>query len=289
MRADCDPCCASSTRSAGSIFLRAMSIRSGIRAGISRRVAPPLEMIAAGREVEFRALNPRGEILNQILEPLLAPHPHWESFRPKSDALRGTLKPLPALFPEEERSKQPSVFSILRALIDEFRIRWLRGWRWLGAFGYDLLFQFDPIQLKLPRDGVKDLHLFLCDDIYFMDRKKEQIERYPLRFFARRSDHRGLARTATRGQEAQSPLRPGRSFPITRRKSTWRRSKRCAKACGAAIITKWCCARLSAPVFRQPVGAVRAHPARQPQPLRIPPAVRRGATGRRFARDVRAR
>ena len=36
-------------------------------------------------------------------------------------ALRGVLRPLPALFPEEERSKQPSAFSILRALMEEFR------------------------------------------------------------------------------------------------------------------------------------------------------------------------
>src|ERR1700677_4554308 len=58
-------------------------------------LAPPLEIIAAGREVELRALNPRGEVLNRILEPLLAPHPHWESFSADGNVLRGTLKPLP--------------------------------------------------------------------------------------------------------------------------------------------------------------------------------------------------
>src|SRR5579883_648433 len=84
-------------------------------------VAPPLEIVAAGRDVSFRALNERGEILNRILEPALAPHPHWESFAREGSGLRGTLKPLPGLFPEEERSKQPSAFSILRALIEEFR------------------------------------------------------------------------------------------------------------------------------------------------------------------------
>ena len=29
----------------------------------------------------------------------------------------------------------------------------------VGAFGYDLLFRFDPIELKLPRTGVNDLRL----------------------------------------------------------------------------------------------------------------------------------
>jgi anthranilate synthase len=65
----------------------------------------------------------------------------------------------------------------------------------VGAFGYDLLFQFDPIEKKLPRDGHKDLHLFLCDDIYFMDRKKEQIERYQYDF-EREISTRGLPRDA---------------------------------------------------------------------------------------------
>ena len=51
----------------------------------------------------------------------------------------GRLKPLPALFPEEERSKQPSAFSILRALIEEFRNEENCRLALAGAFGYDLL------------------------------------------------------------------------------------------------------------------------------------------------------
>jgi anthranilate synthase len=161
-------------------------------------VAPPLEIIAAGREIEIRALNPRGEILNRILEPLLADHPHWDKFSADSNVLRGTLKPLPGLFPEEERSKQPSAFSILRTLIDEFRHPLASRLALVGAFGYDLLFQFDPIELKLPRHGVKDLHLYLCDDIYFMDRKKEQIERFRYDFSRGDVSTLGLAPTAAR-------------------------------------------------------------------------------------------
>jgi anthranilate synthase len=141
-------------------------------------VCPPLEIVSWGRDVVFRALNERGRVLLKLLDPVLASHPHWEEFAAAEDALRGRLKPLPKLFPEEERSKQPSVFSILRALIQEFRNDQDSRLGLVGAFGYDLLFQFDPIEFKLPRHGTKDLHLFLCDDIYFMDRKKEQVERY---------------------------------------------------------------------------------------------------------------
>ncbi len=147
-------------------------------------VRPPLEIVAGGDWMEFRALNQRGEILNQILYPLLASHPHWESLRPSASVLAGRLKSPPALFPEEERSKQPSAFSILRRLIDEFRPMRDARLALAGAFGFDLLFRFDPIQLKLPRAKRENLHLYLCDDICFMDRKRERIERHQYDFQA---------------------------------------------------------------------------------------------------------
>src|SRR6266478_1866912 len=67
-------------------------------------VAPPIELIAQGRDVTIRPLNQRGQVLNQILEPVLAAHPHWERFSNQAGTLLGKLKPLPELFPEEERS-----------------------------------------------------------------------------------------------------------------------------------------------------------------------------------------
>jgi anthranilate synthase len=161
-------------------------------------VAPPLEIVAAGRRIDIAPLNERGAAMVRILRPLLEPHPHWEEFAFDGFALRGTLKPLPALFPEEERSKQPSAFSLLRALIQEFQHPLAARLALVGAFGYDLLFQFDPIRLKHPRSGVKDLHLFLCDDIYFMDRKKEQIERCQFDFTRGGETTAGKKRAAAR-------------------------------------------------------------------------------------------
>lgn len=163
---------------------------------------PPLEILAFDRRVEFRPLNARGEILNQMLVPVLRDHPHWDSFGLESGGvLAGILKPLPKLFPEEERSKQPSAFSILRALIQEFRSEQDSRLALAGAFGYDLLFQFDPIAKRLPRSGRKDLHLYLCDDICFMDRKKEQIERYQYDF-----DYESLSTLAM--ERAADPVAP---------------------------------------------------------------------------------
>ncbi len=159
-------------------------------------VNPPLEISGAGRELEFRPLNLRGQMLAEIFFHLLRDHPHWESLELVAGALRGRLKPLPDLFPEEQRSKQPSFFSILRALVTEFRHPRDNRLALVGAFGYDLLFQFDPIRLRLPRPpGQKDLRLFLCDDICFMDRKKEIIERFQYDFDFEHLSTLGLPRT----------------------------------------------------------------------------------------------
>jgi len=168
---------------------------------------PPLEIVSYDREVEFRSLNQRGQRILEILDPVLAGCPQWEEFEFRPGLVRGLLKPLAALFSEEERSKQPSVFSLLRALIEEFRGEEDSRLGLVGAFGYDLLFQFEPIPKKLPRSGHKDLHLFLCDDIWFMDRKREQIERYRYEFA------RGAITTAGLPREAGTVARPGKVAP----------------------------------------------------------------------------
>ena len=82
---------------------------------------PPLEIVSYDRRVQFRPLNARGRRIAEMFHPVLAGHAHWEEFGFEAGMLAGRLKPLPALFPEEERSKQPSVFSILRVLTEEFR------------------------------------------------------------------------------------------------------------------------------------------------------------------------
>ncbi len=167
---------------------------------------PPLEIVSRGRRVEFRPLNERGRRIAGFLKPVLADCPHWEQFGTEGDILAGTLRPMPERFPEEERSKQPSVFSVLRALIQEFRGAEDGRLALLGAFGYDLLFQFEPIELRLPRSGHKDLHLFLCDDISFMDRENERIDRYQYDFTCGEATTRGLDREAS---EIPEPARRG--------------------------------------------------------------------------------
>ncbi len=168
-------------------------------------VAPCLEIIGRERRLVLRSLNERGRILLQLLHPVLANHPHWVYEPFSSDEVGLALKPLADRFPEEERSKQPSPFSLLRTLVREFRHPDDSRLAFVGAFGYDLLLQFDPIKLQLPREDHKTLHLFLCDDIYFMDRKKEDIERFQYDFSRGELNTAGLERTSPAIKPASVP------------------------------------------------------------------------------------
>jgi anthranilate synthase len=174
-------------------------------------VRPPLELIGFQRDVTFRPLNERGVAINRMLASVLRDHPHWDDFREENGELLGRLRPMSKLFSEEERSRQPSVFSILRTLTREFRSEHDDKLAFAGAFGFDLLFQFEPIPLRLARDSKKDLQLFLCDEIMYMDRKRELIERFTYEFEQGEISTRGLERTGSRVPPA--PVRePG---PIT--------------------------------------------------------------------------
>jgi anthranilate synthase len=159
-------------------------------------VAPCLEIVGHERALVLRPLNERGEVLLQLLNPVLQAHPHWDWYAHSPHSVHLLLKPLADRFPEEERSKQPSPFSLLRTLVQELRHPDDSRLALVGAFGYDLLLQFDPIKMRLPRQDQKTLHLFLCDDIYFMDRKKEDIERFQYDFSSNELNTAGLKRTS---------------------------------------------------------------------------------------------
>ena len=174
-------------------------------------VRPPLELVSFQRDVWFRPLNERGAAINRMLAGALKDHPHWDDFVEENGNLHGRLKPMPKLFPEEERSRQPSVFSVLRALTHEFRTELDDKLALAGGFGYDLLFQFEPIPLRLERRMRKDLQLFLCDDIIYMDRKREVIERFAYEFEKGDVTTAGLARTG----EKVAPWPKRKPGPIT--------------------------------------------------------------------------
>ena len=142
-------------------------------------VDPALELVAQQRDFVMRALNPRGEQLLRIFSLGLEGHAHLGALAVHDLELRGEIQPMPDYFPEEERSKQPTIFSMLRALVQQMYSPEDRHLGFYGAMGYDLVFQFEPIELRHPRDQkTPDLHLFLPDELIVVDHQKEQALKY---------------------------------------------------------------------------------------------------------------
>ncbi len=137
-------------------------------------VDPPLEVSAAGRAARIRALSPRGRILAGALETRAAGWDFVESLEACGDGFRLQIREPAGRFPEEQRSRQPSVFSLLREVLNFFRAP--RRERFLGlygAFGYNLAFQFEPLDRKSNReDGSRDLVLYLPDRLLVVDHQR---------------------------------------------------------------------------------------------------------------------
>jgi anthranilate synthase len=140
-------------------------------------VDPPLELASRDRGFTLRALNERGRVLLPTLAGVLRTLPAVASLEERVDELDGAVQAPSARFPEEERSKQPSVFSVLRALVDLFRGPEPHLGLY-GAFGYDLAFQFEPLRLRLERPAdQRDLVLYLPDELVIVDHRRERAMR----------------------------------------------------------------------------------------------------------------
>ena len=97
-------------------------------------------------------------------------------------------------FTEEERSRQPTVFSALREIVAAFGCDDPHLGLY-GAFGYDLAFQFEPVTLKQDRsDGQRDLVLHLPDEIYVVDLRREEAVKYSYEFTVGGAGTAGLPR-----------------------------------------------------------------------------------------------
>ena len=139
---------------------------------------PPIEIVARGRSGAVRALNERGEALIGPIEAALAGEPHVASVERRGGAAVAfaVREPEPG-FTEEDRSRQPTVFSALRAVCARFGAGDDPHLGLYGAFGYDLAFQFDPIELRRPRpEADRDLVLYLPDEVLVVDHQAATAE-----------------------------------------------------------------------------------------------------------------
>lgn len=167
---------------------------------------PPLEFIAIENIVYINALSPKGDEILKLFTPILAKHAHLDldldlnldldnlkNSNLKS-SLKINIKSSNKIFTEEKRSLQPSAVSVLRCLLNEFEPAFKQAcessfsdigsvpFGFYGAFGYELLFQFEKDHKKsFTRCGDEKLfHLFFVDNIYLLDKRKEKAYRYNL-------------------------------------------------------------------------------------------------------------
>ena len=160
---------------------------------------PVLIFTGRQRGFEVRACNERGEVLIPAVAAALGDCGAVEALEADGQAVAGTVRVSGEWFPEELRSKQPTLFSVVRALIDLFRSPEEPHLGFYGAFGYELAFQFDPIRLAMPRDETeRNLVLFLPDDILIVDHRRQIATRYRYEFEAGGRRTHGLARTGSR-------------------------------------------------------------------------------------------
>ena len=170
-------------------------------------VDPPLAVTARGRGFAVDALNPRGRVLLPAIAQALSAMPAARLTEIGDDHLGGEIAESAERFPEEQRSRQPSIFSVLRALIELFGSAEEQHLGFYGAFGYDLVFQFEPMALKLPRPAdQRDLVLYLPDEILIVDHMRQIAATHRYEFAVGGASTEGLARTT-----AATPYRPERA------------------------------------------------------------------------------
>ena len=133
-------------------------------------IDPPLVISARGRAMRIEALNGRGEVLLPLILDTVSNLADVTVAETSATLVRLDIATPGRVFTEEERSRVPSVFTVLRALTGLFRTDQDSNLGLYGAFGYDLAFQFDPVEFSLQRaDSQRDLVLYLPDEILVVD------------------------------------------------------------------------------------------------------------------------
>jgi anthranilate synthase len=170
-------------------------------------VDPPIMLTARGRQFAAEALNPRGRILLPALARALRALPAAQIMTENTHRIDGDIAAAAERFPEEQRSRQPSVFSLLRAIGRLFANPEDQHLGLYGAFGYDLVFQFEPMPLRLPRPAdQRDLVLYLPDEILIVDHMRQIAATHRYEFEVAGTSTAGLPRAT-----GAAPYRPERA------------------------------------------------------------------------------
>ena len=161
-------------------------------------VDPPVAVTSQGDIVTAEALNPRGEILLSPVKQVIQELAHVSIVEENADRLIFQIERPADRFEEEERSRQPSSFAVIRAIVELFNGP-DEHLGLYGAFGYDLAFQFEPIDLKLVRpENQRDLVLYVPDEIIVVDHQGGIAERRRYEFSYKGSSTADISRGGAR-------------------------------------------------------------------------------------------
>ncbi|TCT44883.1 anthranilate synthase [Martelella mediterranea] len=166
-------------------------------------IDPPVGISCHGRTMWLEAFNERGEVLLSLMLPVLEDLDEVSITAKAPRRIDLQVCEPHRQFTEEERSKAPTVFTVLRAIVDLFYSDADASLGLYGAFGYDLAFQFDAVNLKLKRpDDQRDMLLYLPDEVLMVDNHAAEawIDRYD---FARD----GMTTEGKAGDIAPEPFR----------------------------------------------------------------------------------
>ena len=161
-------------------------------------VDPPVAVTSQGDIVTAEALNPRGEVLLSPVRQVIQDLAHVSIVEENADRLIFQIERPADRFEEEERSRQPSSFAVIRAIVELFNGP-DEHLGLYGAFGYDLAFQFEPIDLKLVRpENQRDLVLYVPDEIIVVDHQGGIAERRRYEFSYKGSSTADISRGGAR-------------------------------------------------------------------------------------------
>lgn len=135
---------------------------------------PPLRLEATGEEFFISALNDRGKILVSFLRDTLY-DPRIVIASRDDSTIRGRVprEEAPAL--EEQRTRRATTMTLVRAIVALFASKEDSLFGLYGAFGYDLVFQFEELQQRRKREAdQRDVVLFIPDVILAYDRASGQ-------------------------------------------------------------------------------------------------------------------
>lgn len=159
-------------------------------------INPPLELATRENSFTLTAHNERGVVLLNCLIERLRKQPQLQNITWEKNCITGSVRPTERLFSEEERSKQPSVFNIVREILYTFESSVDKHLGLYGAFGYDLVFQFEPIAKHLKRSPEqRDMVLYLPDELVVIDYYQQQAFLYQYDFETKHGSTKNLPRS----------------------------------------------------------------------------------------------